>query len=227
MIDVLKKFNPKRVPSDTIAAAEARLDEQKARRDATQARRDDTARRLAETRERLEAAAESGEPLAPIAKAALDLEAEVKALDLEAGPLAGVVARAEAALADLKEERRLALIDAELEDVHAEFEKAKAEAAEEVRILAEKIERAYGFDRLRSVLLRERNGKHDVGSKMLTEDGTWRIFLEEESKARPFSFELAPEDVGKTVGSWSLRLELYLRVPEAVMRSLRASRRAA
>ena len=60
---------------------------------------------------------------------------------------------------------------------------------------------------------------------MLYEDGAWRIFLEDASKER--SFEPAPQDSGKTVGGWTLRLDVFLRDPQAVMRSLKAAQKAA
>lgn len=225
MIDALRKYNPKRIPVDEIGAAETRLSELKARAEAAEARRKATAERLAEGRKSLEEAAENGAELAPIARSVLEAETELKAIALEADPLAAAVRRAEEVLSNLKEERRLALLDAELERVNAEFEREKAEAADAVRALAGKVERAYGLDRLRGSLLEERNGTRDRSSKMLYEDGAWRIFLEDASKER--SFEPAPEDAGKTVGGWTLRLDVFLRDPQAVMRSLKTAQKAA
>lgn len=224
-LSVMQRLSPKRVPVDEIGAAETRVSELKARAEAAEARRKATAERLAEGRKSLEEAAENGAELAPIARSVLEAETELKAIALEADPLAAAVRRAEEVLADLKEERRLALLDAQLERVNAEFEREKAEAADAVRALAGKVERAYGLDRLRGSLLEERNGTRDRSSKMLYEDGAWRIFLEDASKER--SFEPAPEDAGKTVGGWTLRLDVFLRDPQAVMRSLKAAQKAA
>lgn len=219
-LDVMKRFNPKRVPVDAIGAAETRLSELKARAEAAESRRKATAERLAEGRKSLEEAAENGTELAPIARSVLEAETELKAIALEADPLAGAVRRAEEVLADLKEERRLALLDAQLERVNAEFEREKAEAADAVRALAGKVERAYGLDRLRGSLLEERNGTRDRSSRMLGEDGAWRIFLEDASKER--SFEPAPEDAGKTPARWTLKVALTLVDPQVAMRAVRA-----
>ncbi len=224
-LTVMQRLSPKRIPVDKIGEAETRLSELMARAASAAERRADAANRFSEAKAALDAAAESGADLAPIARKVLEAEAEMKAIDLEAGPLAAAVDRAAKSLADLREERRLALMDDQLEWVGPEFEKSKAQAADAVRVLAEKIERAYGLDRLRSALLQERNGKQDFGSKALYEDGHWRLFLEEASKERPF--EPAPEDVGKTAGSWTLRLEVFLRDPQAVMRAIKAARKAA
>ena len=223
-LNVMQRLSAKRVPVDEIGAAEARLSELKARAEAAVERRADAAKRIAEAKAALDAAAEAGEEMAPIAQRALSAEADLKAAELEAGPLAAAVRRAEEVLSNLKEERRLALLDAELERVNAEFEREKAEAADAVRALAGKVERAYGLDRLRGSLLEERNGTRDRSSKMLYEDGAWRIFLEDASKER--SFEPAPQDAGKTVGGWTLRLDVFLRDPQAVMRSLKAAQKA-
>lgn len=219
-LDVMKRLTPKRVPVDAIGAAEARLSELKARAEAAESRRKATADRLAEGRISLEEAAESGAELAPIARAVLEAETELKAIALEADPLASAVRRAEEVLADLKEERRLALLDAELEKVHAEAEKVKADAADAARALADRVERAYGLDRLRDALLTERNGRHDTGSKTLYEDGMMATFLESASGDRLPG--LAPEDAGNTPSWWTLKFNLRLIGPQFAMRAVRA-----
>ena len=224
-LDVMKRLSPKRVPVDAIGAAEARLSELKARAESAESRRKATAERLAEGRKSLEQAAESGAELAPIARAVLEAETELKAIALEADPLAGAVRRAEEVLADLREERRLSLLDADLDKLRADYSKLEAEAADAVKVLSSLIERAYGVDRLRDELLRERNGKYDPSSKSLYEDGHWMLLLEGASKDR--TFDPAPEDAEKTPQRWTLRLALSLVSPHAVMRKIRAERSAA
>jgi hypothetical protein len=220
MIDALRKYNPKRIHVDEIGAAETRLSELKARAEAAEARRKATAERLAEGRKSLEEAAENGAELAPIARSVLEAETELKAIALEADPLAGAVRRAEEVLADLKEERRLALLDAALERVHAEGEKVKAEAAEAVKVLAALLDRAYGVDRLNDALFAERNGRTEPSSKSMYENGTWMTFLEDASGDRRLA--LAAADAGKTPPRWSLKLNLRLVDPQFAMRAVRA-----
>lgn len=220
MIDALRKYNPKRIPVDEIGAAETRLSELKARAEAAEARRKATAERLAEGRKSLEEAAENGAELAPIARSVLEAETELKAIALEADPLAGAVRRAEEVLADLKEERRLALLDAALERVHAEGEKVKAEAAEAVKVLAALLDRAYGVDRLNDALFAERNGRTELSSKSMYENGTWMTFLEDASGDRRPA--LAAADAGKTPPRWSMKLNLRLVDPQFAMRAVRA-----
>ena len=220
MIDALRKYNPKRIPVDEIGAAETRLSELKARAEAAEARRKATAERLAEGRKSLEEAAENGAELAPIARSVLEAETELKAIALEADPLAAAVRRAEEVLSDLKEERRLALLDAALERVHAEGEKVKAEAAEAVKVLAALLERAYGVDRLNDALSAERNGRTELSSKSMYENGTWMTFLEDASGDRRLA--LAAADAGKTPPRWSLKLNLRLVDPQFAMRAVRA-----
>lgn len=220
MIDALRKYNPKRIPVDQIGAAETRLSEMRARAEAAEARRKATAERLAERRKSLEEAAESGAELAPIARAVLEAETELKAIALEADPLAAAVRRAEEVLADLKEERRLALLDAALERVHAEGEKVKAEAAEAVKVLAALLDRAYGVDRLNDALFAERNGRTELSSKSMYENGTWMTFLEDASGDRRLA--LAAADAGKTPPRWSMKLNLRLVDPQFAMRAVRA-----
>lgn len=219
-LDVMKRLSPKRVPADKIGEAETRVAELKARAAAAASRQRATAERLAERQKALEEAAESGAELAPIARAVLEAETELKAIDLEAGPLAGAVRRAEEVLADLREEHRLSLLDAQLEKVHAETEKEKLEAADAVSVAAAKVERLYGLDRLRDALLTERNGRHDTGSKTLYEDGLMATFLESASGDRLPA--LAPEDAGSTPSWWTLKFNLRLIGPQFAMRAVRA-----
>lgn len=217
-LDVMKRLSPKRVPVDAIGAAETRVSELKARAEAAAERRADAAKRIAEAKAALDAAAEAGEDMAPVAQRVLSAEAELKAAELEAGPLSAAVARAEEVLADLKEERRLALLDAQLQKAHAEAQKVKPEAAEVFKVLAALVERAYGIDRLIDALQRERDGKQ-VASRAYYEDGMWMTFLEDASRERPFA--LAPEDAGKTPPRWSLRVALQLLDPQFAMRAVR------
>lgn len=221
MIDALKKFNPKRIPVDAIGAAEAHLSERKARAEAAVARRSDAAKRIAEAKADLDAAAESGAELAPIAQRVLSAEAELKAAELEAGPLSAAVVRAEEALADLKEERRLALLDAQLEKVNAADDTEKAGAIKAASELAYHIGRAYGLDRLRDALLSARNGKeHDRGTKSLYENGHWMQLIEDATGASPFT--PAPEDAEKAPARWSLKLNVRVVDPQAALRAVRA-----
>lgn len=220
-LDVMKRLSPKRVPVDAIGAAEARLSELKARAEAAESRRKATAERLAEGRKSLEEAAESGAELAPIARAVLEAETELKAIALEADPLAGAVRRAEEVLADLKEERRLALLDAQLEKVNAADEAEYAGVVKAASELAHHLGRAYGLDRLRDALLSARNGKqHDRGTKSMYENGKWMQLIEDATGAAPFV--PAPEDAEKAPPRWSLKLNLRLVDPQFAMRAVRA-----
>lgn len=207
-----------------LAAAEAKVADLRTRATAAAERQAAVVAQLDEARRALDAAAESGEELAPRADAIVALEAKAKAAGLEAGPLAGALRRAEEALADLTEERRIAALDAELAEIDAENGKVRAEAAEAVRVLSAIVEKAYGIDRAHTALLRERNGKDAFSSRSLSEDGEWMLFLEGASGDRPFA--LAPEDAGKTPPRWSLRINLQLIDPQFAMRAFRAARRA-
>jgi len=221
MIDALRKYNPKRIPVDEIGAAETRLSELKARAEAAEARRKATAERLAEGRKSLEEAAENGAELAPIARSVLEAETELKAIALEADPLAAAVRRAEEVLSNLKEERRLALLDAQLEKVNAADDAEKAAAVKAASELAYHLERAYGLDRLRDALLSARNGKqHDRGTKSMYENGEWMQLIEDATGASPFA--PAPEDAEKAPPRWSLKLNLRLVDPQFAMRAVRA-----
>lgn len=218
-LGVMNRLSPKRIPVDKIGDAETRLSEMKARAAAAEARREATAQRLAEGRKSLEEAAESGAELAPIARAVLEAETELKALALEADPLAGAVRRAEEALADLREERRLALLDAQLEKVNAADEVEKACVVKAASDLAYHLGRAYGLDRLRDALLRERNGKSDSGTKSLYENGEWMQLVEDATSACPFV--PAPEDAEKAPSRWSLKLNVRVIDPQAAARAIR------
>lgn len=220
MIDALRKYNPKRIPVDEIGAAETRLSELKARAEAAEARRKATAERHAEGRKSLEEAAENGAELAPIARSVLEAETELKAIALEADPLAAAVRRAEEVLADLKEERRLALLDAQLERVNAADDAEKAAAVKAASELAYHLGREYGLDRLRDALLSARNGKqHDRGTKSMYENGEWMQLIEDATGASPFA--PAPEDAEKAPPRWSLRLNVRLVDPQFAMRAVR------
>ncbi len=217
-LNVMQRLSAKRVPVDEIGAAEARLSELKARAEAAAERRADAAKRIAEAKAALDAAAEAGEEMAPIAQRALAAEADLKAAELEAGPLAAAVRRAEEVLAGLREERRVGILDAQIEKVHAEAEKVKAEAGAAVKVLAALVERAYGISRLSDALHKERDGKQ-AGPHAYYEDGMWMTFLEDESRFRPLA--LAPEDAGKTPAHWSLRIALQLVDPQTMLRVVR------
>lgn len=220
-IDVMRRFAPKRVPIDEISAAQSRVDELRARVEVVKDRLREARKRLDERRGSLDAAAESGADLGPIAREILELEAELKAIDIEAAPITVAVERAEKILADLKEERRLATLDEKLEEVSAELEKAKLEQAEKARGLAAVTERLYGLDRLRDALLTERNGRHDTGTKALYEDGMMATFLESASGDRFPA--LAPEDAGSTPSWWTLKFSLRLVGPQFAMRAVKAA----
>lgn len=206
-----------------LAAAEAKVSDLRARAAAAAERQAAVVAQLDEARRALDAAAEAGEELAPRADAIVALEAKVKAAGLEAGPLAAVLGRAESALAELKEEQRRALLDAELEELHAELETERAAAQEAMKVLCRHVETAFGLDRLIEAAYTARNGRAKFETRGLYENGHWALLLEEAAQSRPLL--VGPEDEQRR-GSLSLKVGLYIVDPQVAARALKARRDA-
>lgn len=214
-----------RRPNDTdpeLSSAEAKLAGLRTRAESAAARLADAKAKLHERKNHLDALAEDGQELAAEARAVLELESELKAVELELSPLTAAIARAEAAVVDLKTQRHRASCDAEIEQLSAEIEEKKSAAADAVRKLSEIGEDLYALDRLKDQIATERDGMRSVfTSKPLYEDGMMRTFLEAASKDRPV--RALPEEA-PSAGRFTIAVNLSLLSPQVRARALRAER---
>lgn len=225
MINALTKVFPKRIPADRVTSAEANLAGLRARASAAAERRADAAKRLAEAKAALDAAAEAGEEMAPIAQRALAAEAELKAVDLEAGPLSAAVARAEAALADLREENRIAVLDAEADSMSEELAAVEAKAIETMKALAALVDRAFALRSAMEAVCYERDPGHQASHDVRFADVTWRQKLHDASRDRPLL--IRPEDLSTSdYKGQKLALEMDITSPRFSAPMVRESRKA-
>ena len=225
MIKALTNMFPKRIPADRLSAAEESLSGLRARAATAASRRADAERRLAEARASLDAAAESGEDMTPIAQRAIAAEADLKAVDLEAGPLAAAVGRAERALADLQEENRLAVLDAEADSIREELADVEKKALEAMRTLTDLVDRAVGLGRAIDLVYYERDGRqHHSDSSLTFFDVTWRNKLREASEGRP-RFILPEARDEKVWQSRKIELEMVITDPGLAGRFVREKRK--
>lgn len=226
MINALTKVFPKKVPTDRLTTAEANLAGLKARASVAAGRRAEAAKRLAEAKAALDAAAEAGEEMAPIAQRALSAEAELRAVDLEAGPLSAAVSRAESALADLREEHRIAVLDAEADSMSEELAVVEAKAVETMKVLTAFVDRAFALRSAMELVFYERDkGQHQASHDVRFADVTWRQKLRDASQDRPFL--IRPQDSGgDSYKAQKLELEMMITAPRFSAPMVREARKA-
>lgn len=226
MISALTKVFPKKIPAGRVTAAEANLAGLRDRAAAAAARRADAAKRLAEAREALDAAAESGEEMAPIAQRALSAETDLRTVDLEAGSLSAAISRAEAALADLREENRIAVLNAEADSMSEELAAVEAKAVATMKTLAALVDRAFALRSAMELVFYERDGReHEASHDVRFADVTWRQKLRDASRDRPLL--LRPQDITTPdYKGQKLDLELDITAPRFSAPMVREERKA-
>ena len=210
MINALTKAFPKRIPANRVTSAETNLAGLKARASAAAERRADAVKRLAEAKAALDVAAEAGEEMAPIAQRALS----------------AAVARAEAALSDLREENRIAVLDAEADSMSEELAAVEAKAIETMKALAALVDRAFALRSAMELVFYERDGRrHEASHDVRFADVTWRNKLRDASRDRPLL--LRPEDLSTSdYKGQKLDLEMDITSPRFSAPMVRESRKA-